>query len=83
MIDHDNSVDSICAHPTNENEFTSGSHDTSIKIWDASTFKTKTNIKAHEKGVWSVTYDKSGDRLISCSPDSTAKVWDVKSGKCA
>lgn len=35
-LEHENSVDCISANPRNPNEFATGSHDKSIKIWDAS-----------------------------------------------
>ena len=38
--------------------------------------------RAHDGGVWSLMYDRpTGTKLISASPDSHAKIWDVKSGK--
>ncbi len=34
LLEHENSVDCISANPTNQNEFVTGSHDKSIKLWD-------------------------------------------------
>ena len=79
---HENSVDAICANPQSENEFATGSHDHTIKMWDAPKYGVKSTIKGHEKGVWALSYDNTGKRLISASPDQTSKIWDVKSGKC-
>lgn len=39
MREHENSIDCIAANPKNENEFLTGSHDRTIKVWDASTAK--------------------------------------------
>lgn len=80
---HENSVDAICANPQSDKEFATGSHDHTIKLWDAPKYGVKGTIKGHEKGVWSLQYDPSGKKLISASPDHTSKIWDVKSGKCA
>ena len=59
------------------------SHDKQIKVWDSSTFKCKTTMRGHEKGVWSINYEpKTGAKFATASPDSFVKLWDVKSGKC-
>ncbi len=67
---HENSVDAICVNPLSDKEFSSASHDHTIKIWDAYTCNVKMTLKGHSKGVWSLGYDLAGLRLISASPDS-------------
>lgn len=53
-------------------------------MWDAEKLKVKQTLKGHETGVWSLHYDAStGSKFCTASPDTTVKVWDVKSGKCA
>jgi len=64
-----------------ENEFASGSHDKTIKVWDASTQKCLKTLRGHTQGVWCLEYSPDGKTLLSASPDSTCKLWDVKSGK--
>lgn len=32
---HDNSVDAVANNPKSDNQFATGSHDRTIKIWDA------------------------------------------------
>lgn len=80
-LEHDNSVDALAANPQNAKEFATGSHDRTVKIWDAPTFKCKGTIKGHEKGVWSLSYDSSGKKLLTSSPDFSARIWDTKTGK--
>jgi len=38
-------------------------------------------MKGHEKGVWSAVYDPSGKRILTSSPDNSARIWDTKTGK--
>lgn len=77
-------MDGIQVNPCNNKEFTSVSHDRTIKIWDAARFKCTATLQGHTNGVWGVDYDRSsGKKILTCSTDSTAKVWDIKSGKCS
>jgi len=81
--EHTNSVDAIQANPKNEKEFATASHDETIKIWDATKHTVRLTMKGHEKGIWSLNYDRpTGQRVVTCSPDSLVKIWDVKTGKC-
>jgi WD40 repeat protein len=34
-------------------------------------------LTGHESTVWSVTFDKSGERLASCSDDKSVKIWQA------
>lgn len=45
--EHQNSVDCIAANPVNQNEFVTGSHDKSIKIWDVNSFKPTKTLLGH------------------------------------
>lgn len=80
-MDHDNSVDALVGNPKTDKEFASGSHDRTIKIYDSNTFKVRQTMKGHEDGIWSLSYDHTGSNLLSCSPDRSARIWDVRSGK--
>jgi WD40 repeat protein len=89
--EHINSVDGIAAHPTNEKEFASCSHDETLKIWDATKFTLKHDIgEGLQKkpsalgGLWSVAYDKqAGKTLLTAGSKGLVKIWDTASGKCA
>ena len=81
-LEHLNSVDGLQANPTNPKEFTSASHDKTIKIWDATKFTPKVTLTGHESGVWCVNYNKkNSSQIITSSADFTARIWDIKSGK--
>ncbi len=47
LIEHENSVDGISANPSNSNEFVTGSHDKTIKVWDAAAGKSKLTLTGH------------------------------------
>jgi WD40 repeat protein len=56
-IEHENSVDAIDANPKNDNEFATGSHDKTIKVWDVKAEKSIYTIAAHTMGVWCINYN--------------------------
>lgn len=39
-------------------------------------------LRGHTKTVSSVCVSPNGDYVLSASPDSTVRIWDVKTGKC-
>src|SRR5262249_29410036 len=38
-------------------------------------------LKGHKKTAWKVAFDPAGDRLASCAPDGTIRLWDVAKGE--
>ena len=79
--EHQNSVDSLSANPQNRSTYVSGSHDHTIKLWDANTHRCVKTMQGHTDGVWSLNYMMDGKRLISGSVDGTARLWDTQSGQ--
>jgi WD40 repeat protein len=59
----------------------SGSHDTTIRLWDA---KTGTAIgkplRGHNNWVRSIAFSPDGARIVSGSIDRTIQLWDAKTG---
>lgn len=79
---HENSVDALSVDPISQKFFASGSHDKTIKLWDASKLsKPITTMTGNKEGIWSLEYSLDGKKLLSASPEGLAKVWDAKSGK--
>lgn len=69
--------------PTSEKLFATGSHDKTVKIWDANKPQKALNVlTGNKQGVWCLNYAHDGKRLLSASSDGLCKVWDVKSGRC-
>ena len=83
FIGHENSVDAITCDPTSDRFFASGSHDKTIKLWDAQKPQKALNtLTGNKNGIWSLNYSHDGKRLVSASSEGICKIWDVKSGKC-
>ena len=81
LIEHENSVDCIDTNPKNQNEFVTGSHDRTIKIWDIQKEKCIKTLTGNKEGIWSIHYNKDGTQLLTASPEGISKIWDPKSGK--
>jgi WD40 repeat protein len=58
----------------------SGSHDWTVKIWDAATGACVRTLKGHGYWVASVVFSADGQRLASGSSDRTVKIWDAATG---
>jgi WD40 repeat protein len=59
----------------------SASHDSTVKIWDASSGACLQTLKGHSGWVNSVAFSHDSTRLASASSDSTVKIWDAN-GTC-
>ncbi|WP_445223230.1 WD40 repeat domain-containing protein [Calothrix sp. NIES-2100] len=54
----------------------SGCYDKTIKVWDLNTGFKKT-LKGHTSCVFCVAISPDGKRIVSCSQDTTVKVWGL------
>jgi F-box/WD-40 domain protein MET30 len=59
---------------------TTGSYDTTIKIWDIKTGELIRTLEGHRAGVRALQFDDA--KLISGSMDRTLKVWNWRTGDC-
>lgn len=49
-----------------------------IHIWEAATGKMLSRFSGHEDAVVSVKFSPTGEWMVSCSYDETARLWDVR-----
>ena len=70
------SVISMIYSPTGR-EFAVNSDDSTICIYDASTFKLKKKLEGHGSGVLDCEWSPDEKRMVSGSRDYTARVWDL------
>jgi len=78
---HTMGVECIAHNPIKENELISGSHDTTVKIWDISAGTFTNSFEAHTEGVWTCDFSQDGSFFITGSPDKLVKIWDIKKTK--
>ncbi|MBN3280457.1 CIAO1 protein, partial [Polyodon spathula] len=73
---HTQDVKHVVWHP-NQEILASASYDNSVKLYkeDDDDWVCRDTLEGHESTVWSVDFDKTGQRLASCSDDKTVKIW--------
>jgi small GTP-binding protein len=52
-----------------------------VKLWEPASGKLPRTLKGHSDGVYSVSFDPTGETLASGSRDKTVKLWDPASGR--
>src|SRR5262245_8313683 len=76
---HGDSVFSV-AFSTDVRTMAGGSHDSTVKLWDAKSGVELATLKGHGDSVILVAFSPDGRTLASVSSDSTVKLWDARSG---
>ena len=54
-----------------------GSHDFTVRLWDAATRTEVARLRGHEDKVMSLAFSRDGATLASGSLDGTVRLWDV------
>lgn len=70
-------VGQVLFNPSAENILASASGDFTIKIWDVATGQAPLTLK-HTDIVQSLSWNASGDLLVTTSRDKKIRVWDVR-----
>ena len=73
----------LCVKLLTNCRMASGSYDKSIKVWNYVNGECVLTLKGHSNSVTCLEWLGSRDQLISCSHDTTIKMWDLSgSGAC-
>jgi tetratricopeptide (TPR) repeat protein len=79
LVGHNASVNSVAWNPAGT-RIVSGSHDKTLRIWDAETGKSLQTLEGHESLVYSVAWNLASTRIVSGSEDHTLRIWDAATG---
>jgi WD40 repeat protein len=58
----------------------SGSHDQTVRLWDAATGALLQRLEGHTNSVNSVAFSPDGKKVVSGSHDQTVRLWDAATG---
>ena len=78
---HSDSIFSVSYSPDGK-YVASGSHDSTVKIWEVETARCLKTLRGHTDGVQSVAYSPDGKYISSGASDGKVKFWEVESGRC-
>lgn len=57
------------------------SSDSTVKIWNTTTWETEKILTKHQRWVWDCVFSADSMYLLTASSDQSAKLWDLRSGE--
>jgi WD40 repeat protein len=72
-------VNSVTFSP-NGTQDVSGSHDKTVRLWDATTGAQVKTLEGHLHGITSVAFSPNGTQVISGARDPTVRLWNAAIG---
>ncbi|CAG9463788.1 unnamed protein product [Pedinophyceae sp. YPF-701] len=76
-LPHDDGVTSLAKNPKRLNSILSGSADGQVRLWDVANRRCLRILKGHSAAVRGIAVTQDGHSVVSCSDDSTARLWKV------
>ena len=74
---HSSHVWSVAFSPDGT-KIVSGSHDETVRVWDAVTGTLSNTLEGHSSDVTSVAFSPDGTKIVSGSKDKTVRIWDAR-----
>lgn len=74
---HRDGITCVCKHPGALSTIASAAADGEIRLWQLANRNCTSSWQAHEGVIRGLTFDPSGDRLLSCADDKTIKSWST------
>ena len=76
FLDHKRMVNSV-QYSRDGMRIVSSSGDTTVKIWNSSSYELIATMNGHTSYVYFVNFSPDGKKIISGSADNTIKVWNA------
>ena len=81
LAGHDDVVASV-AFSSDHRHIVSGSHDKTVRVWDAETGQSVMDpLKGHDHYITSIAFSPDDQHIVSGSVDKTIRVWDTQTGQ--